>query len=170
MKNKKIIITVVLIALLNGIALTGWIYFLSVIKNQADMIRDIQSKTAVNEKKAESGRSLKNLMAEIAVEKQKINSVFLEKQDIIKFIEELESIADKTGTSIELGNINTSYETQNPHLQFFLRGNFSQLFHYLVLLENIPYTISIDKMYLQKQQKDVWQANFEISLNSFINI
>jgi sRNA-binding regulator protein Hfq len=160
MKNKKIIITVVLIALLNGIVLTGWIYFLSVIKNQADMITEIRSQIAVNEKKAESDRSLKNLMTEIAVEKQKIDSVFLDKQSIIKLIEELESIANKTGTSIDIGSVNS----------FSLKGNFSQLFHYLVLLENIPYTININKMSLQQQGKDIWRANFEISLISFSNI
>ena len=160
MSNKKFITTVVLIALLNGIALAGWFYALSVVKGNFDAINEIRSKIAIDDKKIEESRSLKKSIAEVAEEKQKIDSILLDKQSIIKLIEELESIANKTGTSIDIGGIN----------MFSLKGKFSQLFHYLVLLENIPYSISIDKMNFQKQEKDMWRANFEMSLNSFINI
>ncbi len=164
MSNKKFITTVVLIALLNGIALAGWFYALSVVKGNFDAINEIRSRIAIDDKKIEESRSLKKIMVEATGEKQKIDSIFLDKQSIIKLIEELESVADKTGTSIDIGSIN----------MFFLKGKFSQIFHYLVLLENIPYSINIDKINFQKQEKSSpageWQANFEISLNSFINI
>jgi len=164
MSNKKFITTFVLIALLNGIALAGWFYVLSVVKDNFDTINEIRSKIAVDDKKIEESSSLKKIMTEATGEKQKIDSIFLDKQSIIKLIEELESIANKTGISIDIGSIN----------MFSLKGKFSQLFHYLVLLENISYAISIDKIDFQKQEKSSpaseWQANFEISLNSFINI
>jgi hypothetical protein len=160
MSNKKFIITIIFIILLNGAALACWFYALSVVKDNFNAINEIRSKIAIDDKKTEESRSLKKIMTEAAEEKQKIDSIFLDKQSIIKLIEELEAIADKTGTSIDIGGIK----------MFSLKGKFSQLFHYLVLLENIPYAISIDKIDFQKQEKDMWQANFEISLNSFLNI
>ncbi len=160
MKNKKIITTFILVILLNGAAIAGWFYLLSVVDGKFNAINEIRSKIIINDAKIKEGSSLKKSIAEVAEEKQKIGSIFLDKQSIIKLIQELESIANKTGASIDIGSIN----------MFSLKGKFSQLFHYLVLLENIPYSISIDKMDFQKQEKDMWQANFEISLNSFINI
>jgi tetrahydromethanopterin S-methyltransferase subunit B len=160
MKNKKIITTFILVILLNGAVLAGWFYLLSVIDGKFNEINEIRSKIIINDAKIQEGSSLKKSIAEVAEEKQKVDSIFLDKQSVIKLIKELESIANKTGASIDIGSIN----------MFSLKGRFSQLFHCLVLLENIPYAISIDKMDFQKQEKDMWQANFEISLNSFINI
>lgn len=160
MKNKKIITTFILVIVLNGVALAGWFYLLSVVDGKFNAINEIRSKIIINDAKIQEGSLLKKSIAEVAGEKQKIDSIFLDKQSVIKLIEELESIANKTGASIDIGSIN----------MFSLKGKFSQIFHYLVLLENIPYAISIDKMNFQKQEKNMWQANFEISLNSFINI
>lgn len=169
MKSKKFIITIILIILLNGVALAGWLYLFSILKGQNDLAKEEQQKIAVSEKKFQNSNSLKGLMNEIVGEKQKIDSVFLDKENIINFIENLESIADKTGASIKISSINiNNQDKKGLSLQFKLAGNFNQLFQYLVLLENLPYLIDIERVDFRNLAPNEWEANFEILVNSFM--
>jgi len=171
MKNKKFIITIVLVVLLNGAVLAGWIYLFSNFKKQNNFIKEERQKILVSDKKLENSNSLKALMNEIVDEKQKIDSVFLDKESIINFIENLESIAGKTGASIKIGNINIdNQDKKGLSFQFNLTGNFNQLFHYLILLENLPYLINIERMDFKKLAPNEWGANFEILVNSFTGV
>jgi Tfp pilus assembly protein PilO len=169
MNNKKFIITIILIFLLNGAALAGWLYLFSNLKKQNNFIKEEQQKILVSDKKLENSNSLKTLMNEIIDEKQKIDSVFLDKDSVVNFIENLESIAGKTGASIKIGNINIdSQKKKGLSLQFNLTGNFNQLFHYLILVEKLPYLINIETMDFKKSASNEWEADFEILVNSFI--
>lgn len=170
MKNKKFITTIVLVVLLNGAVLAGWLYLFSNLKKQNNFIKEERQKILVSDKKLENSNSLKTLMNEIIEEKQKIDSVFLDKESIINFIENLESIAGKTGASIKIGNINDNQEKKGLSLQFNLTGNFNQLFHYLILLEKLPYLINIERMDFKKLAPNEWGANFEILVNSFTGV
>jgi Tfp pilus assembly protein PilO len=170
MKNKKFITTIVLVVLLNGAVLAGWLYLFSNLKKQNNFIKEERQKILVSDKKLENSNSLKTLMNEIIEEKQKIDSVFLDKESIVNFIENLESIAGKTGASIKIGNINDNQEKKGLSLQFNLTGNFNQLFHYLILLEKLPYLINIERMDFKKLAPNEWGANFEILVNSFTGV
>ena len=171
MKNKKFIITIVLMVLLTGAVLAGWIYLFANFKKQNNFIKEERQKILVSDKKLENSNSLKALMNEIVDEKQKIDSVSLDKESIINFIENLESIAGKTGASIKIGNINIdNQEKKGLSFQFNLTGNFNQLFHYLILLENLPYLINIERMDFKKLAPNEWGANFEILVNSFTGV
>ena len=168
MKNKKFITTIVLVVLLNGAVLAGWLYLFSNLKKQNNFIKEERQKILVSDKKLENSNSLKALMNEIIEEKQKIDSAFLDKESIVNFIEDLESIAGKTGASIKIGNINDNQEKKGLSFQFNLTGNFNQLFHYLILLEKLPYLINIERMDFKKLAPNEWGADFEILVNSFI--
>ena len=167
MKNKKFIATTILIVLLNGAVLAGWLYFFSNLKKQDNLIKEERQKLLASDKKLENSDSLKVLMNEIIDEKQKIDSAFLNEGSIVNFVEKLESIAGKTGAAIKIGNIN---EENGLSLQFNITGNFNQLFHYLILLEKLPYLINIERMDFKKLAPNEWGANFEILVNSFTGV
>lgn len=169
MKDKKFIFSIASVVLLNALALAGWFYLFSVLKNQSGAIKEIREGIATNEKEVSENKLLKSLAGDIAEKKKKIDSVFLGKQDMIKFIEELEALADKTGVSIKFGGVN--FEGPNagtPQLQFFVKGGFSQVFPFFVFLENLPYSIKINKADFHKSGEKEWQVNFEIILISFL--
>lgn len=169
MRNKKFITTIILIILLNGVALAGWLYLFSNLRKENNFIREEREKIMISDKKLENSSSLKILMNEVIDEKQKIDSAFLNKDNIVDFIENLESIAGKTGASIKIGKINiTSQERKGLSVQFNLTGDFNQLFHYLIFLENLPYLINIEKIDFQKLAPNEWRADFEILVSSFI--
>jgi len=171
MKNKKFIITIILIILLNGVVLAGWLYLFSSLKKENNFIKEKRQEILANDKKLENSNSLKILMNEIVDERQKIDSAFLDKESVVNFIEKLELIADRTDASIKIGKINIdNQERGGLSLQFDLTGNFNQLFHYLVLLENLPYLINIEKMDLKNLAPNRWAADLEISTDSFIGI
>lgn len=171
MKNKKFIATIVLVIFMNMLAISVWFYFFLALKKHNEAILEIRRNTLINDKKSDNNKILKNLISEIANERQKIDSVFLSQENIIKLVRELEANADRAGAEIDLGNINISEDgKKNPRIQFSLKGKFNQIFHYVVLLENMPYIVSVDKAHFEKDlSSGGWRGSFEISLNNFIN-
>jgi hypothetical protein len=171
MKNKKFIATIVLVVFMNMLAISVWFYFFLALKKHNEAILEIRRNTLINDKKSDNNKILKNLISGIANERQKIDSVFLSQENIIKLVRELEANADRAGAEIDLGNINISEDgKKNPRIHFSLKGKFNQIFHYVVLLENMPYIVSVDKAHFEKDlSSGGWRGSFEISLNNFIN-
>ncbi len=175
MKKNKFIITITVVVLVNAAALGAWFYLFSALGQEDSNIFEIQGKALVNDENSKRYKELDIFMDKTADERKILDSVFLDKESIIKIIEELEANAEKTGVAIKLGNINIGEnKTQKPSLNFSLNGDFNQIFHYLLLLENMPYSVEVKKTQLQKEGKvgaqSKWNAEFEILLNNFITI
>lgn len=173
MKKNKFIITIAVVVLANAAAIGVWSYLFSALGQEDNNIYEIQKKSLINEKKAQKYKEISVFMDETFSKRETLDSVFLDKESIIKIIEELEANAEKAGVAIKLGNINIGEnKTQKPLLSFSLNGDFNQIFHYLLLLENMPYSVEVKKTQLQKEGKigtqSKWNAEFEILLNNFI--
>jgi hypothetical protein len=168
MKNKKNIIAIILIIALNGLALASWLYLFSYLGEKSDFIKGQQEKISINDKRFENSNSLRSSVNEITDKKQKIDLVFLDKENIVGFIEKLESLAGKTGSSIEIGNISESQEKNGLSVQFALTGEFSKLFQYLSFLENLPYLVDVSSVNFKKESAKQWEADFEILVSGFI--
>jgi len=169
MKDKKFIITLILIILMDGLGLFGWFYFFSLLKNQSDLIQEKRQNIANSEKKLQNNNSLKTLMEEISPEKEKVDSAFLNDDNLAAFVEKLESTAALTNTFIKIGNIAIDSSGKNGlSVEFSLEGNFQQIFHYLVLLENLPYLLNIERMDFGSLASGRWNADFKILVTSFL--
>lgn len=167
MKNKKLIASIILVVLLNSLVLWGWFYAHSLLKGQDEIIKQQRQKLALNEKSFQNSSSLKVLLEEIKGEKQVIDDIFINRENVINFIESLESLAKQTDVLIKIGSVNIeNAKNGSLNLQINLRGDFRQTFHYLVLLENLPYLIDVERVNFRKVEEG-WQADFEISLKGF---
>jgi len=168
--NKKITISVSLILLINGIAALGWFYLYLSISRHVREINEIRGKLAVTERDYSNGRSLKMFLDNFQDERRKIDEIFLNKETLIKFIEKLEEMSEKTGASLKFSSIRVDGESgakKGLRLQFRLTGKFSEIYRYLSLLENLPHQIVFEKSYIQSG-KEGWVADLEIILLTYI--
>lgn len=168
--KRKYIITIISIVLIDGFILFSWLHLFSYLKKQTNFVKEQRKKIAINDKKLENSNTLKNLMDEIVDRKKRIDSSFFTKENIIVFIENLESIAGKSMVEPKISNIKIDSKNKKLSIQVNLTGKFNQLFQYLVFLENLPYLIDIERMNFQKTEKNKWQASFEILADSFMGI
>jgi hypothetical protein len=171
-KNKKFIISIGFVVALNVLAIFGcWLMF-SNIQEKRDAVFKMRQEIEADERQLANAKSLKILLKDLQREKEKIAASFLGPQDFIKFIEEIESLASRAGVGIELESAALpAQKEQSPFLQFRISGSFVNVFHYLVLMENLPYQTSFQELWLVKDEdKNTWKANFKVKLLSYVPI
>ncbi len=166
MKNGRFILTIAAVVIINILAFWAWFYFVSAIWSQTTTIKAEKQKMAATEEELKNAALLKNLVNEVQNDKEAIDSFFINKDTAINFIENLESIADKANVSSSVGSSNIDEAADNLNLQINLKGEFSQIFQYLTLLENTHYIIDVTRLNLLKSNK-IWEASLEISLRGF---
>jgi len=168
MRDKKTIILVFLSIAMNVIIIAGWFYLTSFISDGKNKVEVARRNLATVESSVKDNKSLKVLMENIQEKRAEIGEIFLGKESIIKFIEQLEEISDKTGASMKLNSVVIDKNGKNsPVFKFELSGSFREIFHYIKLLENVPYQIVFQRAYVQSDDEG-WSGNFDIILASYI--
>lgn len=174
MKRNNFIITIILLVLINSAAIISWFYSFSFVNGQNKKNNDLINQIELSDKTREERKELENFVSSLKEKKQKIDKAFLDKQDTIKFIEQLEYISAKTGSNVKIDNINDQ-EDKNLNMRISVIGSFTQIFHYIVLLENVPQKIKLNNFFLYKQDKEnksgsnQWLGQIDLSVISFLN-
>jgi len=169
MKNKKLIIFFAAIILADTAAVFLWFYLYSSVEKQQADINEIAYSLAFSGANAKNLKLLKNQMDETMREREKLESAFLEKKDVVPFIEYLEKTGKDVGVPVDFSSVKID-ETgkEKPHLQFSLKGKFENIFRFIVLLENVRYQIAFDNMGISKSgENGGWEANISAELASY---
>ncbi len=170
---------------INLIAIAGWWFIYSSVQQERDTIANLRREIDINERRMNNGRSLGVLLADVKKDEEKISSTFLHSNNIVKFIEDLESLSHKASTTLEVNAIKLPTPGDNikePAFHFKITGTFGELFQYFALLENLSYQIEIEKVSLIKLQTSnsggmtntkksipIWEAEFDVKLLSYEN-
>ena len=170
MKDKKLIFILILVGIVNILAIILCSYLFSIIKDKKrDIIISSEEARKISEK-FENIKILESEILKIEEESKKIDQIFIQEEDIIKFIEILEKMGKDTKVSMEL---NTAKVEIVPIFQFNLSGTIERIYQYFVLLENLPYQILIEDVYIYKEgflgesKVNNWKAGFRIKILSF---
>src|SRR3989344_809666 len=87
------------------------------------------------------------------------------------FIEDLEGVGRDSGVDVrvESANLAASPKDAGPSLHLEARGNFSSVFKYSLLLENLPYEIVFEKIDIDKVvgEDAPWRGDYIIKLLSY---
>lgn len=172
MKNKKLILIVVAVFILNISAFLGCLSLFSMVKNQRESVKETIRNSVILEKKIQGVKLLESQIDKIKENKEKIDSVFLKEEDMIKFIEILEGLGKKTGVFVKISSAEIGKGSDNPRFRITTRGPFQNIFHYIVLLENLPNQIAFDNLnFIKKaggdEKNSEWESDIEISVISF---
>ncbi len=185
MKDKqKIIISIALITGINFVAIAGWWFVYAGVQSERATIASLRREIDINERRANNSRSLGVLLADVQKDEEKIASTFLNPNNIVKFIEDLEFLGHRASTTLEVDAIKlpTAGDNTQPTFHFKITGTFEELFQYFVLFENLPYLIEIERVSLVRPQTlgwggannaktsiPIWEAEFDITLLSYEN-
>lgn len=152
-----LIITNILLALV-------WSYFYFKIKEGGDRILELRKEIQIIQKNKEENKSLEALIGNIEGDKNKIDKIFINEKEIINFIEEIEGLASQSNVSLDI------ISAKIPDFNFNVNGNFDSIFKFLVSLENMPYRIVLNRVFLQKNEgSGKWEIDFTILLTSYKN-
>ncbi|MEW5907815.1 MAG: type 4a pilus biogenesis protein PilO [Patescibacteria group bacterium] len=168
MSNKKFIISIILVVFLDLLALFAVFYFYLRIENQIIILNKIPQDLFLAENKEQNIKILKREIEEIKEQWKEVNSIFLDKESTVSFIENLESTGKKLGLEVKFDSIDfADKKTEKPILNLHAEGSFSNVFQFIVLLGNLPNSIVLKELRLSKIS-ELWRGDFKILLTTYI--
>tara|TARA_Y100000310_G_scaffold319419_1_gene374659 strand:- start:168 stop:692 length:525 start_codon:yes stop_codon:yes gene_type:complete len=147
-KTRKILITLSIIFI---IVLVIDIVWFSFVKKEADKVLDFKKVAQVEAAQNYNLTELKRQINELEQKEKELDTIFVDKDNIVIFIETIENMAKQSGISTQIQIDDTkkdegSYQSLDILLQ--ATGSWSGVTTFLKMVENLPHHILVEGMKL----------------------
>ena len=172
--KNKMLESVSCVVLLNLMLVSGLLFLFYSINKERDSIKSIQKQLALYERRIESVKELEKVLSDTGSQQAEVKSVFLDKESLVNFIEELEYLSENSNLILDMKGVDMPNDknsiNEKPRFSFSVSGAFADIYKYIILLENDRYRTNFEKVFIQKaQEDDGWKANIELQLTSYQN-
>jgi len=172
-KKTKILLGGSLILALVFIALYALGYI--VVQKKFSDVKDLVLQSRQEVLETEQLQSTKHLINDTREQREKLNNYFVTEDEIVVFIEQIESLGSFAGVSLELNAVDVVSDAGDDalSLKFTTYGSWEGTYYLLALIETLPYNIYIERVRVLREDSEnkgsQWRGDFNIRLNSFIN-
>jgi len=165
-KKTKIIFAVVLALNFILAGLYVYAFYEAKEKNKKVAIASRELEKQLN-KEGDIGLVAKTVK-ETEIQRSKIDTYFIMRDDIVDFTQKVESLGGTSNTELAITGLNTQGNTLSFELES--KGSFVDIVHLISLIENLPFKLDINKSYINKVSGDggnQWNGNFNVTLSGF---
>lgn len=168
--NKKRVVFLSTVACVLLALIAVWIFMFWQVKNSSIKFQDLAAKSAQAAADREQSRKLIGVIGDAEPHYVKLIGKAVSKEGIVPFIENLEQLGSRSGTSVNLGSINapedsSSVSTTSTNVIISLDdtvnfghvtlnvsgvGEWANIMKLLKITENLPYALHIDKVRISK--------------------
>ncbi len=131
------------------------IAYLAVYKmiiNQSKKGAEASTIISTQDEKRMMETQLESLFNSTKEERAFISDLFINKEEIVPFIEEIEKIDDYSNVELNISSIDSDDLYFKAHIE--AEGTWHDIMHTLILIENMPYSVSINNIKLEGE-KDI---------------
>lgn len=149
--NKRNTFLILILSLVTFLAVLFLLLFLfNIIKNKNLHINaTLQTlENRINDKEKE--KLLKQKILEVQDTSKELKGHYLDKEEIDVFVTNFENLGNKINTEITFKNVEVLKDNNLINFKILITGNFSQVIRFIELLENSPYQINIEQVFLNK--------------------
>jgi hypothetical protein len=155
-KTKK---TTIFMAILVVVIAVVYIVFFISIKNKNESVSLVINEVDIAIEKEVKLKSVKSLIEDIEDEREKLDIYFVDDEEVIDFIENIEDLAGDTGVGVEVMSVDISDDRNNTPqqnsiselllLSLKVEGSWDDLFQFILLVEGLPFKIDISKVNIE---------------------
>lgn len=178
MSKRALATTAIFLSVSAAVAASSWIYYSSA--SASEKIISAKRDIAQIGRREANIKKLEDLTLSIAPEEKKISGIFAQSDNLVLFIEKLETAASDAGVSLEIESAEFATSGKPapldevlPRFKIKTEGGFGQCFRFLRLLETMPFQIEInDASFSLRQGAEggkFWQLHISITLLSFLD-
>lgn len=152
MNNKKSILMLIVSILSFLITLLAVIFFIRIIQNKNIHTRTVLATLESRMIEKENFSALEDKIKEIQVTRDKIDSFIIKKNQADLFVDYLENLGTSSNTKLTVENVDIPTSTPNTIIfKVSISGDFNDVMKTISILENAPYSISINSVYINKE-------------------
>jgi len=177
-RTKKLLILGVFLTIA---ALAIYYVTFSSIKSKNENISAILNDLALETKKETLLKSIKSVAIDSAPARKKMESYFIGQDEIVKFLDFLGSLGKMSGAELEINNLGLEERAPTPaeayqllKLNIEAKGSFRSVYHFLTLLESVPFQINFAGVEMRTadtgvngskaKKNSAWKGSFNISV------
>ena len=150
------------------------------VKNNIEISKQAQSNFEQEMLKRADIKDFNESFKSIEQSKAQLETHFAQGSDIVPFLDKLEDMANSVGTKSDVSFIEVAKDNSGLSIEMKDIGSFSQVYKFLMLLENSPYEIEFDSVDIHntdvssnnKYQSDTknkkWEVFLKMKLITFI--
>ncbi len=176
MKKNNFIFSVIFVAvlILLPLALAGLV-FKKLSAFQAEL-STIEREIVLLDSKQRNIKSLKGVLSKLGERPQRLDNLFIDEKNLVRFIEDLEALAKESGVELKVNSavLPQTPEEAGPTFEFSAAGEFRQLFKYQRLLETAPYQLVFEKIETTETSREgvkkgpAWSVNYKLKVLSYL--
>jgi len=167
--TKKILI---IFLILNTIVLSAYFYLFSVIKSKNEAVSILENVLGGQVSREGELKLIGSSLGKTEEERVLIDSFFVKegKSGVADFVEVVEEIANLSHVSLVIKSILIKKQenlsvVENINLGLGVKGSWSESVYFLKLLELIPYKVSFESVYFEKNKENLmWNVNLNIKV------
>ncbi len=179
MKHIQTSILALLVAIVFlGASIAAYVIIFTDLKRKNEYISKTTGELAGETAKKQKQLELERTIQESDADRTVLNSYFVSADKAVAFLETMEGYGKTGGTVLKFTTVDYNKTKDNLHMVLNITGEFVQVYHTILLLENAPYEFSFERITLSLQQsvnssekKDVtvpmWRADITMNLESF---
>lgn len=169
LKNSKILLAVSLASL--SCSILGVAFLYGALGRLAQEASDIKARIIAFDSQLRNFKVSESFIANTENERKVVEESFVNRDNLVKFIEDIERAGKESGVDVHVqsADLAAGPKDSGPSFRLEASGNFSSVFKYSFLLENLPYEISFTEINITKSGdvKEPWNALYVIKLLSY---
>jgi len=161
----KSILTISLVAALCSLSVFGFLAYRIVGINKATA--ELSENMAKEEKRNQQLRTLQDLLEELGAEEAALDGRFLSSEGLVPFIELVEDVGRDAGVTVEVVSVGIQPESEAGASHEWLKvalkaeGSWAEVFHFVRMLETMPYAIKLDQAGISREQTEKGPASWQ---------
>lgn len=146
------------------------------IEKKSVSVRNVAAQLVEDTNRDQNVKTLRRLVVSTAEERAQLDRYFVAGEDVVGFIEYIESLGRHSGAILELSSVDVmNTKKKTLAVSFKATGSFENITYLLALMETLPMSVEIEKVSLRKNEKTSdekmetgWEGNFSIRVLSFV--
>lgn len=176
-KKEKILITCVSLCFLGLFMLYSYVFIDIKSKNEHTALLSEEIATMTREQ--DEIDNLKKTVAFTETKRSDLSTHFVDGSNPAPFLDAIENLGVSSDTVVVITSVEQPKQSNTLGVSFLATGSFDSIYRLIRLLENLPYKIKIEKVFLSKKSspqvdakipvRQEWTANITFTLISFIS-
>jgi hypothetical protein len=162
MKNNSKHITLILFGIISIIvSACGYLYIHDAVINQAERYSIALKDSETYDENKKNEQNLQKIYKQTVVDRAKLDTYIITEDKVVNFIESLENIGKMTNTKVALSSIDSEEmkdlaKGTSGHIKakVDIKGSWSNVMTSLSMLENLPFSITLDNSKLSNNNLD----------------
>ncbi len=150
------------------VTLVGYGFWYAAVANKSTVVANMQNQIDEKTESAARVTSARTALAEIAGDESAVRSYFVPETEIVSFIDDLVARGRALSAAVKILSVSADNSHNQSTLSFSLtvKGTFDAVMRTVGMIEYAPYNLSIAKLSVGKDEKDVWHADVELLVGS----